>query len=311
MALHPQVEKFLAELAKAKTPTLDQLPIDVTRRALVLGSAADPDPPKLAKTENRTIIRADGTEMPIRIHTPLGHGPFGVCFYFHGGGWVLNSIETHDTLVKRLAAGSGCVCINVEYRLAPEHKYPAAPEDAYSAVQWVYEHASELGCDPNRIAVSGDSAGGNLAAVVCLMARDRGGPKIAYQVLIYPITDCDFERPSYYANGEGYFLSRNEMVWFWDQYLASPDQMREPYASPLRAPSLSDLPPAFVLTAEYDPLCDEGEAYAKALQQAGVQVTLKRYDGMIHAFVKRFQQFDTAYEAIGDISAELRKAIGN
>ena len=310
MPLHPQVTAFLDQVARQKTPSLATLPIDVTRRALLVGAGVDPNPPKLTSVENRTIPGPKGTNLPIRIYTPLGNGPFGVCLYFHGGGWVLNSIDTHDALVRRLAAESGCVFVNVEYRLAPEDKYPAAIEDAYAAVQWVHDHAAEIGCDPRRIAVSGDSAGGNLAAVVCLMSRDRGGPDIAYQVLIYPITDCNFDRESYVKNGEGYFLTLEEMRWFWNHYLTSPEQMREPYASPLLASSLRDLPPALVLTAEYDPLCDEGKDYAKALEAADNRVRFHQYDGMIHAFMRRFQQFDTAYDAIRDVAAALKANIG-
>jgi acetyl esterase len=311
MALHPQAAAFLEQIAKQKTPSLDSLPIDITRRALILGSTPGPNPPSLAKIENRMAKRSDGTELPLRIYVPHGIGPFGVSLYFHGGGWVLNNIDTHDDLVRRLAAASGCVFVNVDYRLAPEHKYPAATEDAYTALNWVHDHATEIGVDANRIAVSGDSAGGNLAAVVCLMSRDRGGPQIAYQALIYPITDCDFQRPSYLANGEGYFLTHREMDWFWKHYVSSTEQMREPYASPLLAPSLRDLPPALVLTVEYDPLRDEGDAYACALQAAGVEVKHVRYDGLIHAFMKRVQQFDAATTAIQQVADELRNAIGN
>ncbi len=310
MALHPQAAAFLEQMARLKTPSLDSLPLDVTRRAAVLGSGTTSSSPSLAKIENLNIRRPDGTELPIRIYVPHGTGPFGVCLYFHGGGWVLNSIDTHHDLVRHLAAVSGSVFVNVGYRLAPEHKYPAAAEDAYLAVEWVHDHAAQLGCDAHRIAVAGDSAGGNLAAVVCLMTRDRKGPKIAFQALIYPITDCDFQRPSYIANGEGYFLTRREMIWFWNHYVASPEQMHEPYASPLKVSSHRDLPPAFVLTAEYDPLRDEGEAYAVALEQAGVKTTLRRYDGMIHAFMRRVQQFDMAHEGIQEISDHLRTAFG-
>lgn len=311
MTLHPQAAAFLEQLARQKTPSLDTLPVDLTRRALVLGSAACPNPPSLARVENLQIPRSDGTELPIRVYVPQGTEPFGVCLYFHGGGWVLNSIDTHDDLVRRLCAASGCVFVNVEYRLAPEDPYPAAIEDAYTALKWIHDHATEIACDANRIAVSGDSAGGNLAAVVCLMSRDRGGPQISFQALIYPITDCDFERPSYHANGEGYFLTRREMLWFWNHYVSSPEQMREPYASPLLAGSLRNLPPAFILTAEYDPLRDEGEAYANALRAAGIDVTLHRYEGMIHAFMKRVQQFDAAFAAIEEVAEMLRKNIGN
>jgi acetyl esterase len=310
MPLHPQTVAFLDQMARQNTPSLDSLPIEITRRALAMGAVPAPNQPVLAKIENLNVTRPDGTEMPVRIYVPEGTKPFPVCLYFHGGGWVLNSINTHDDLVRRLAAAAGCVFVNVEYRLAPEHPYPAAIEDAYTALSWVHEHATEIGCDANRIAVSGDSAGGNLAAVVCLMSRDRSGPPIAFQVLIYPITDCDFERPSYHANGEGYFLTRNEMLWFWNHYVTSPEQMLEPYASPLRAESLQNIPPALILTAEYDPLVDEGEAYAEALREAGVNVTLQRYEGMIHAFMKRVAQFDTATTAIEDVARILRKRIG-
>lgn len=312
MPLDPQAAAFLEQLARQRLHPIETLPVDLTRRAAALGNAASLDPPELALVENRQITRPDGTELLIRITVPKDQpAPHGICLYFHGGGWVLNSIDTHDDLVRRLTAESGCVFVNVEYRLAPEFKYPAAIDDAYTALLWAYEHASELGCDPNRIAVSGDSAGGNLAAAVCLMSRDRGGPPIGFQALIYPITDCNFERPSYQENAEGYFLTRREMKWFWNHYVSSPDQMREPYASPLLASSLAELPPAIILTAEFDPLRDEGEAYAAALRAAGVSVTLRRYDGMIHAFVRRVQQFDAAFTAIQEIGQQLRSTIGS
>lgn len=308
MPLHPEAAAFLDQVARQKAHPIEALPIDLTRRAALLGSNPSSDPPVLAKVENQTIKRPDGSDLAVRVCVPLGTGPFAVCIYFHGGGWVLNSIDTHDDLVRRLAAASGCVFVNVEYRLAPEHKYPAALDDAWLALQWVHQHSSELGCDPGRIAVSGDSAGGNLAAALCLMSRDQGGPKITFQALIYPITDCDFERPSYRQNAEGYFLTRREMIWFWNHYVSTAEQMTEPYASPIRAASLRGLPAAYILTAEYDPLRDEGEAYAEALRRAGVAVTLQRFDGMIHAFLRRVEQFNTARTAIGEIAKHLRNA---
>lgn len=311
MPLHPEAVAFLEQLARQKTPSMEKLPLDVTRRALAIGAVPGPNPPALARVENRTIPGPDGTQLPVRLYVPQGQAPFGVCLYFHGGGWILNSIDTHDDLVRRLAAASGCVFINVEYRLAPEHKYPAAANDAYTAVNWVHEHATEFGCDPQRIAVAGDSAGGNLAAAACLMSRDRKGPPIAFQALIYPIVDCDFDRPSYRTNGQGYFLTRDEMIWFWNHYVASPQQMSEPYASPLRATSLQGLPPALVITAGFDPLCDEGEAYAHALRAAGVPCELTCYEGMIHAFIRRVQQFNTAITAIDEVARHLRAAIGS
>ncbi len=308
MPLDLQVAAFLEKLARHKSHPIEMLPIEVTRRASSLIGPPGRDLPLLGGVRNQKITRFDGTEIPIRIYFPRDLEPVGLCLYFHGGGWVLNSIDTHDELVRRLTADSGCVFVNVDYRLAPEHKFPAALEDAYTALNWVESHAAELSPAARQIAVAGDSAGGNLAAAVCLMSRDRGGPKIVFQALIYPITDCDFERPSYQENREGYFLTRSEMIWFWNHYVSSPAQMRDPYASPLLASSLCNLPPASILTAEFDPLRDEGEAYAAALRLAGVDVKLRRYDGMIHAFVRRFQQFDAAYEATREVANDLRSA---
>jgi acetyl esterase len=223
---------------------------------------------------------------------------------------VLGSIETHDELVRRLVIESGCVFVSVDYPLAPEYKYPAAVEDSFVALGWLYDHADDLGVDPGRIAVAGDSAGGNIAAVLCHMSRDRLGPPIAAQALTYPITDCDFERPSYREHGEGYFLCRRDMRWFWNHYVGTPEQMLEPYASPMRAASFAGLPPAYVLTAEYDPLRDEGVAYARALQQAGVPTRLREFPGMIHGFVKRWDTFDDARTATREIGTFLRQTIG-
>jgi len=311
MPLHPEAAAFLKQVARQKAHPLDSVSIDILRRAAIMGSSVTADSPALSSIENLSIEGPEGHLLPVRIYVPKGKEPYGVCLYFHGGGWVLNNLDTHDDLVRRLAAHSGCVFINVDYRLAPEHKFPAAIEDAYAALKWVYFHAAQFGWDPRRIAVAGDSAGANLAAVACLMSRDRNGPPIAFQALIYPITDCDFERPSYRENSEGYFLTRREMIWFWDQYVVSEAQRREPYASPLLAPSLKGLPPASIITAEYDPLRDEGEAYAAALRAAGVEVALHRYEGMIHAFVRRVQQFETARHAILKIGQQVRDAIGS
>ena len=310
MPLHPQAAAFLDSLKLQKIPPLEELPLETARWALVLGCRVKLAPPELARVETRTIAGPDGDELTIRLYWPLGEGPFGACLYFHGGGWVLNNVETHDDLSRRLAAASGCVFMSVDYRLAPEHKYPAAIEDGYAALRWIAGEARVLNVDPARIAVSGDSAGGNIAAVLCLMSRDRGGPPVAYQVLIYPITDCDFDRPSYHENAEGYFLTTSQMHWFWRHYVSAPEQMLEPYASPLRAASLQGLPPALILTAEFDPLRDEGEAYATALRAAGINVELHCYDGLIHAFIKRVDQFDSALDAIKQIGDALKRQFG-
>lgn len=309
MPLHPQAAAFLSIYYGTNPESRVGLPPSVTREQLIHQTVIPPDCPQPARTEDRSLAGNSGP-FRIRIHTPHGEPPFGACLYFHGGGWVLGNIETHDELVRRLVAESGCLFVNVEYSLAPEHKYPAAVEDGYLALRWLTEHAAELGVDPQRIAVGGDSAGGNIAAVLCQLARDRKGPPIACQALIYPITDCDFERTSYQQNGQGYFLSQREMKWFWKHYVQTPEQMSEAYASPLLAASHAGLPPAYVLTAEFDPLHDEGAAYAEALQRAGVPTTLREFPGMIHGFVKRWDTFDDAQTATRELGTYLRETIG-
>lgn len=309
MPLHPQAEQFLTHLKSQRQLALEKLPIEMSRQALLMSSGLCRGCPTLARLEDLQIP-GPGGPLRIRLYVPQGEGPWGVSLYFHGGGWVLNSVETHDDLVRRLAVAGDCIFLSVDYRLAPEHPYPAAIQDGYAALLWAAEHASEWGGDPRRLAVAGDSAGGNIATVLCLLNRDRSGPPIRSQTLIYPITDCDFDRASYHAFSEGYFLTRSQMVWFWDQYLPDVGRRTDPYAAPLRAGSLAGLPPALIITAEYDPLRDEGEAYAAALQEAGVPVTLRRYEGMIHAFVKRVEIFDAAHDAIALIGAHLKQTLG-
>lgn len=307
MPLDPQVREFLDELAALDPPPLTDLTPEEARAntlaETVLMGPAEP----VAKKEDRQIPGPHGP-IPIRIYTPEGEGPFGVFVYYHGGGWVVGDIPSHEGVCCALANGAGCVVVSVDYRLAPEYKYPAAADDCYAATKWVAENAESFGGDSSRIAVGGDSAGGNLAAVVTLMARDRGGPAICFQVLVYPVTDFNFNRPSYVENAEGYFLTREGMQWFWNHYLGDERDGAEPYASPLREKDLSSLPPALVLTAEYDPLRDEGEEYAARLRTAGVPTRLTRYDGMIHAFFRRTDQFARAEEAQAEVAEALRKA---
>ncbi len=205
--------------------------------------------------------------------------------FFHGGGMVLGNLDSHDQTCRSLCAGAGCAVLAIDYRLAPENKFPAAPDDCLAAVRWAAANAASLGADPARLAVAGDSAGGNLAAVTALRLRDEGGPQLRGQLLIYPMTDWhDPPTPSALENAEGYFLSRNDMVWFWEQYVATEEDGTHHYAAPLRAKDLSGLPPALVITAEYDPLRDEGESYAERLKAAGVPTQATRYDGVIHGF---------------------------
>lgn len=309
MPLHPQAAEFLADFYRQNSTSRDIYPPEVVRRALLTSIAIPADCPVSARTEDIMLTGRSG-EFRVRVHIPRGESPFGGCVYFHGGGWVIGSIETHDDLVRRLVELSGCVFVSVDYPLAPEHKYPIGVEDSYLAVQWVVDHAQKLGIDPHRLAVAGDSAGANIATVVCLMSRDRNGPQIAQQTLIYPITDCNFDRPSYLNNADGYFLCLRDMKWFWQHYVSQPEQMREPYASPQRAVSLAGLPPAYVLTAEYDPLHDEGVAYAQALKDAGVPTVLREFPGMIHGFVKRWDNFEDARTATREIGEHLRRTIG-
>lgn len=247
--------------------------------------------------------------MLVRIYWPETTGPAPLVVFFHGGGFVLCSLDTHDELARGLCQGAGAVVVSADYRLAPEAPYPAAPDDCYAALVWAVAHAAELGADGARVAVAGDSAGGNLAAVTALRARDLGGPALRHQCLIYPVTDCRFDTPSYIENAEGYFLTTESMRWFWSHYLQDMGLATEPYASPLRAPSLSGLPPALVITAEYDPLRDDGERYAQALAAAGVPTTLRRYDGMIHGFVTMAEIFEDGRAALSLATEQLRTAL--
>jgi acetyl esterase len=305
MPLDRQVQLLLEQAARVGgTPMHLQTPAEA-RATMLAQSAALGRPEQVAKVENRSLPGPDA-DLPVRIYTPAGNGPFAGLVFFHGGGWVIGGIDTHDNLCRSIANAAGCVVVSVEYRLAPEHKFPAAVDDAYAATCWTVEQADRLGIDRHRIAVGGDSAGGNLAAVVALMARDRKNPSLALQVLLYPITDRDLSTPSYLKYADGYLLTRDGMAWFWNHYLpagVSPDQ---PYVSPLRAGDLRGLAPALVITAECDPLCDEGNAYARRLEEAGVQVTLSCYPGMIHGFVRRNRLLDHGQRGLEEMAAALR-----
>jgi acetyl esterase/lipase len=231
--------------------------------------------------------------------------------WFHGGGWVVGDLESADATARHLTVRADCVVVSVDYRLAPETKFPGPAEDCYSATKWVAQNAASINVDPSKIAVGGDSAGGNLAAVISLMARDRGGPPLALQLLVYPVTDRDFSTESYVQNAEGYQLTRDSMIWYWNHYLKSDADVANPYAAPLQAQDLRGLPPALVITAEYDPLRDEGEAYAHRLEAAGVNTTCIRYDGMIHGFFGMATAIDKGKQAIAQASASLKAAFAS
>lgn len=307
MSVDPVVAAILAQNAEAGAPPMSSLsPADA--RAAYLAMQAPALELTLAKVEDRTI---DGPEGPIgiRIYTPEGPGPFPLHVHYHGGGWVIGDLDTHDRDCRTLAREAGCIVVAVDYRLAPEHAFPAAPEDCYAATCWAADHAESLGARSGAITVGGDSAGGNLAAVVCLIAKARGGPHIALQLLIYPVTDHDFTLPSYTENGEGYLLTLETMQWFWDLYC--PLEQRDDWrACPSKAASLEGLPEAVIMTAQYDPLRDEGHAYGDALKAAGVPVTVKCFDGMIHSFFSLAHLIPAAQDAVTMAVDALRRAHG-
>ena len=306
MSLDPQARATLDAVAALGLPsfeqgTAEQARASLTERRKLTAAPAAP----VHAVEDRV---ADG--VPVRIYRPSARRPLPTLVYFHGGGWVLGSVDLYDTTVRDIANASGWMVVSVEYRMAPEHRFPAAVDDAYAATRWVAEHAGEIGADPAHLAVGGDSAGGNLAAAVTLMARDRGGPNLAYQVLIYPVTDHSFDTPSYKENAEGFGLTRSQMMWFSGQYLCSPADADDPLASPLRAASLRGLPPALVITAGYDPLRDEAERYGERLKEAGVAVQVERYPGMIHGFFGMTGSIDAAKTAIDGVGEALRTIAG-
>ena len=268
-----------------------------------------PEPPEMGAV--RDIKIGEGGAIPARLYRPLGSAPnaaLPALIYFHGGGWVIGDLDTHDVVCRQIANGSGGAVVSVDYRLAPEHKFPAAVEDAIAATAWIAAHGATLGIDTARLAVGGDSAGGNLAAVVALDARDRNGPKLFQQTLIYPATESTMSHPSHERFAEGLLLTRPTMKWFLGHYLRGAEDLADWRVSPLRATSLANLPPALVLTAGYDPLCDEGEDYAARLAAAGVPVTRVRVEGVIHGFLTMGKLIPAANEAVAMIAAALKIA---
>ena len=311
MTLDPQVRKFLDRLAAANLPPLNEQTVESARSQMVLSTRFLGRPPRVERVRDLKIP-GPGGELAIRAITPDGAGaePLPVVAYYHGGGWVAGDLDSHEGVCRALANEAGAIVVSVDYRLAPEHPFPAAAEDAHAAAVWLASNAAEIGGDPARLAVCGDSAGGNLAAAASLMARDRGGPSIALQVLAYPITDFDLETESYLRFAEGFHLTRSDMAWYWDQYAPKIEDRRHPWASPMRAEDLSGLPPALVITAGHDVLRDEGASYAQRMRDSGVAVTLSCYEGMIHGFLRRYPFFDQGRVAIEEIGAALRRAFG-
>ena len=317
MALDPQLQELVD--ASAALATLDLANTNAeTFRALSKAPYLQYEPTEaVASVVDRSIPGPEG-EVPVRIYTPApphesdadGDGPLGVLVYFHGSGFCIFDLDTHDHECRRLANLGGVIVVSVDYRLAPEHKFPAAVVDCLAALHWVVDHADGLGGDPTRIGVGGDSAGGNLAAVVAQVARDEGGPPLAFQLLVYPVTDLRGDHPSRAENGKGYLLTTEVMEWFETQYLHDDSERTDPRASPLLAESFAGLAPALVITAEYDPLRDEGDAYAEQLRAAGVPATLSRYDGAVHGFFQLSATTDIGRRAIEEAGAAVRDALG-
>jgi acetyl esterase len=304
MPVDPQIQALLDK--GTGVPATHTLPVDVARTQYEARVALMACPAEIAEVRERTID-GPGGRLRIRIYTPHGTGPFPLLVFFHGSGFVLCSLDTHDGMCRNLCAGAGCVVASVDYRLAPEHKFPAGIDDCLDATRWAAAHATELGANPMRVAVAGDSAGANMAAVASLRVRDEGGPSLRGQLLLYPVTDYHTPgTPSYSENAEGYGLTRDTMKWFWAHYLNDESESTHPDASPLRARDVSGLPPALVITAQYDPLRDDGEFYAEKLKAAGVTTALRRYDGVNHGFMFWVGVVDKAGMAMSEACEWLR-----
>lgn len=309
MSLHPQCKAFLDQLAAMGGKQLYEMtPAEARATGAALTDLGVPVQ-EVARIENRTVP-GPAQPIPIRIYKPVPSGTLPALVYFHGGGWVLGGLDSHDRECRALANLSGCTVIAVDYRLAPEHPFPAAVEDAYAATRYIADHATEFEIDPQRIAVGGDSSGGNLAAVVTLIAREKGGPKLVFQLLVYPGVDLtDDHRPSAIEFAEGHFLTRPLMNYFADLYVPKVEDRRHVQVSPLYATDFRGLPPALVITAECDLLRDQGELYGQKLREAGVPVSLKRYDGMIHPFFSFGGILDDGRAAVTEAATAVRAAL--
>ncbi|HMA06679.1 MAG TPA: alpha/beta hydrolase [Ramlibacter sp.] len=310
--LHPQARALLNLIEERKVPPLHTLtPAQARQSYLERRFYTQPAPPEVALVRD-LAVPGPGGDIPLRLYRPLGISTDSsppVLVYYHGGGWVIGDLDTHDTLCRELANGSGCAVVAVHYRLAPEHRFPAAADDSVAALQWVRDNAARLRLDASRIAVGGDSAGGNLAAMVALAARDAGGPALAFQLLIYPATDNRRIAPSHQANGQGYLLTRETITYFHDHYLPDAAADRDWRASPLLHGNMAGLPRTFVLTAGYDPLRDEGLQYAQRLSDAGNKCTLVCCERQIHGFILMGKVLDEAAAAVRLCAAELRDAL--
>jgi acetyl esterase len=308
VGLLPEVQALLERQAASGRPPLHRQSVEQARAFHLEDAAALNGPAVPMAAVDDRVVPGPAGELPVRVYTPQGEPPFPIVVFFHGGGWVVGTLDTYDPLCRALAAAVPAVVVSVDYRVAPEHRFPAAVEDAYAATLWASRNAAELGGAQHRLAVAGDSAGGNLAAVVALGARDRGGPAIAFQLLVYPALDAAADTVSWREHAEGLPLTAAGMRWYWDHYLGEADGSA-PDASPLRAAFVGGLPPALVLTADHDVLRDEGEAYAARLQRAGVPAEVRRYPGVVHGFFRWRGVTGAADAALQGAATTLRDAL--
>lgn len=313
----PQMKAVIDELATLGAKPIETLspaearkqptPTDAVK-ALLKKQDKETTPEPVAEVDDRKAEGPDGRSIPVRVYTPRGEGPFPVIVYYHGGGFVIADLDVYDATPRALCNGVGAVVVSVDYRQAPENKYPAAVDDAYGAYVWVRHNAAKIKGDPIRVAVAGESAGGNLATVVSLMAKEKSAALPTFQLLVYPLVDNDMTRVSYVENADAKPLNKAMMAWFLSHYLSDPASADDPHVCPLKAKDLAGLPPTMVITAQIDPLRSEGKAYADKLKAAGVDVQYKNYDGVAHEFFGMAAVVDTAKQAQADASAALKQA---
>ncbi|BBZ15225.1 alpha/beta hydrolase [Mycobacterium branderi] len=307
MTLDPDAQQLTDALAGLLPGPLHTLGVEGARAVLAGLSEQSPPPPPLHSVEDHTVGGPAGP-LQTRVYRPGPENDLPVLIHLHGGGWAMGTLDASEALCRSLSDKAGCVVVSVDYRLAPEHKFPAAVNDCYAAVQWVANHADEIGADSNRIAIGGESAGANLAAATTLLARDSGGPPLAFQLLAYPVTEYAVERPSWREHASAPLLTVDDVTWFWAQYLRDQADRTDPRATPSNASSLAGLPPAYILTAEHDPVRDDGEQYGQRLRDAGVDVTVKRYPGVFHGFLSMVGMLNRTAEALDDAAAQLAHA---
>ncbi|HEX7167715.1 MAG TPA: alpha/beta hydrolase [Acidimicrobiales bacterium] len=309
MPLDPIIQAIVDNTkAQGRSASIADGTVEEARQGYLMTRAVGGTDPDLATVDD-VVAPGPAGDIPLRVYRPADGGAAGgtlpIVVYFHGGGFTIGSIDSHDPITRRIAADTGAIVVSVEYRLAPEHVFPAAVDDAFAALRWVADHATEVGGDPSRIAVAGDSAGGCLATVSALMARDAGGPDLCFQALVYPTADTRMGHASIEENADGPFLTKAAIEWFYRHYQPDVNDWR---ASPILAPDLSGLPPALIVSAQYDPLRDENEAYAAKLREAGVEATLHRYETMPHMFFQLYGILPVAQECMAEVCAALRGA---